>query len=495
MGQLQNSNWQPTDSLLPGHTATALHDDGRHVWVCTTKGLFRFSTINKPPLCYNEATGLPNAFVYGLLPGRAGEFWFSTNRGLCRFDPRTSTTWGYGLGDGLQSYEFSGNGFYRARNGELFFGGSRGFNHFYPDSIRYNPHPPTVQLTGFTVAEKPYPLPTYIGETRQLTLPPPDNTFALTYAAFDYYSAGDNRYQYRMQGLDTNWVQAGTQTVARFTKLPPGQYVFEVRAANNDGIWGQPQRLTMLLEAPFYLTIWFRLLMLGCLLAGLFGFYRYRLFTLRQQQQHDLATVVQTQETERSRFAQELHDGVGANLATLKLYLNNLGHPRIPPADLKVRSLSLLDDSIIDLRRLIHDFSPQSLAQLGLAEALHQTANRLTDTGNVRVEVCIQSLPDRFDPAIEINLYRVVQELLQNAQKHSGATLVQLRLTARPDCLTLDYTDDGRGFDPTVVEPHSHRLVNMQNRVQLLGGTHRVSSTPGAGVQIRVEVPLAGKNA
>jgi signal transduction histidine kinase/ligand-binding sensor domain-containing protein len=495
VGRLSNGQWNGTDSLLAGHTATDMHDDGRYCWVSTSKGLFRFNQLNEPPRVYDESAGLPNAFVYGIVQGGAGEFWLSTNRGLCRFDPKTGATRAFGPEDGVQSYEFSGNSFYRAHNGELFFGGSLGFNHFFPNRIRYNPHPPVVQFTNLTVAEKPYPLPTYIGETQTLTLPPADNSFALTYAALDVYSAGDNRYQYRMLGLDTNWIQAGTQTVARFIKLPPGDYRFEVRAANNDGIWSQPHRLTLALEAPFYQTIWFRLAMLVMLLAGLYGFYRYRLFTIRQQQQHDLATVIQTQEAERNRFAQELHDGIGANLATLKLYLANFGHDRIPVADLKARSLHLLNDSITDLRRLIDDFSPQSLATLGLAEALQQTANRLTDTGNLRVHLHTQAVPHTLDPIIETNLYRVVQELLQNALKHSGATLVQLSLTAQPGGLTLTYADNGRGFDPQVVGPHSHGLINVQNRVTLLGGHHTLTSAVGAGVQLRVDVPLAGKNA
>jgi ligand-binding sensor domain-containing protein len=244
VGQFVNGNWQLTAKLLPGYTTTSLHDDGRHVWIGTAKGLFRYGKLTHPPTRYDESAGLPNAFVYGVLPGHAGEFWLSTNRGLCRFDPQMGATRAFGPGDGLQSYEFSGSSFYQAHNGELFFGGSLGFNHFYPGQIQYNPHPPVVQLTNFTVAEKPYPLPAYIGETRYITLPPSDNTFALTYAALDYYSAGENRYQYRLLGLDSVWVEVGTQTVARFIRVSPGDYVFEVRAANNDGVWGLPQRLT-----------------------------------------------------------------------------------------------------------------------------------------------------------------------------------------------------------------------------------------------------------
>jgi signal transduction histidine kinase len=131
---------------------------------------------------------------------------------------------------------------------------------------------------------------------------------------------------------------------------------------------------------------------------------------------------------------------------------------------------------------------------LGLANALHQTADRLTATGKLRVELHTDPLPDPIGTAIETNLYRIVQELLQNAVKHSRATLVQLVLTAQPNGLTLTYTDNGRGFDPQVVGPNSHGLTNVQNRVQLLGGNCFVNAAPGAGVQITVSVPLGGRN-
>ena len=185
---------------------------------------------------------------------------------------------------------------------------------------------------------------------------------------------------------------------------------------------------------------------------------------------------------------------MGANLATLKLFLNNLGNAHIPAADLKTRSLNLLNESITDLRRLIHGFSPQSLALLGLANALHQTADSLTATGKLRVELHADPLPNAIGPAIETNLYRIVQELLQNAVKHSRATLVQLTLTAQPNGLTLTYTDDGRGFDPQVVGPNSHGLTNIQNRAQLLGGRCVLNTAPGAGVRIVVSVPLSSQN-
>lgn len=494
VGRVQNGRWRPGAHGLPGLIATSFYADDQSAWVSTSQGLYRFDGQLRLLRHYNERSGLPNAFVYGVLPGLAGELWLSTNRGLCRLQTGSGRVRTYGPSDGLQGNEFNGNSFYRSPGGTLFFGGTMGFNYFRPGQIRINPHRPTVQLTDLTVAEKPYPLPTYIGESRLLTLPPPDNTFALTYAALDYVSGGKNQYQYRLLGLDSAWVQAGAQTVARFIKLPPGQYVFEVRAANNDGLWGAPRRLVIRLEAPFYQTWWFRLVLLALLLAGLFGLYRYRLFTVRQQQRRDLQTAVQTQEAERTRFARELHDGVGANLATLKLYLAHLGSSAIPQSELKHRALGLLDTSITDLRRLINQFSPQVLQLLGLAEALEQAGDALAATGQLAVQLYIDPLPP-LDSSVQTNLYRIVQELLQNAVKHAGASELTLSLTATAQQLVLQYHDNGRGFELRQQRPNSQGLANIQHRVLLMAGQWELWSAPGAGVRVQVRVPLSTENA
>ncbi|WP_019987061.1 sensor histidine kinase [Rudanella lutea] len=494
VGKLHNRQWKRRAKLLNEPVAASFYADAQNEWVSTSKGLFRFDSQLRLRQHFDEGNGLPNAFVYGVLPGQAGELWLSTNRGLCRLAVESGRVRTYGPSDGLQGNEFNGNSFFRARNGELFFGGTLGFNHFFPAQIRPNQYRPMVQLTNLTVAEKPYDLPTYIGEIRRLTLPPPDNTFALTYAALDYFSAGANRYQYRLLGLDSAWVQAGTQTVARFIKLPPGSYVFEVRAANNDGLWGPIRRLRIQLEAPFYLTFWFRLLLLTTLMAGLYGFYRYRLFAVRQQQRRDLQTAVQTQESERTHFARELHDGVGANLAALKLYLSHVGSPHVPQPDLKTRSLALLETSITDLRRLINQFSPQSLQVLGLPSALAQAAETVASVSGLQVNLHVDPQLPPLDPAFQINLYRIVQELFQNALKHAGASELTLALTVGPDGLTLHYGDNGRGFDPQVVRPNSQGLTNIRHRVELLEGEWTIRSAPGEGVQIRIRVPLPAQN-
>jgi signal transduction histidine kinase len=414
--------------------------------------------------------------------------WVSTNQGLSRINLADATVFNFQLSDGLQGHEFNSRTAWIAPDGEFFFGGTRGFNHFYPDQIQINTHLPTVTLTDFKVKEKPYPLATYIGEAHSLVLSDQESTFSIDYSAIDYFSNGHNTYQYRLLGLDSNWIQVGSQTTARFMQVPAGTYQFEVKAANNDGLWNEvPTTLSIEIEPRLWETIWFRVVMLLLLVAGSYGIYRYRLYRIQLRQRHEMAIMVETQETERQRFAQDLHDGLGANLSAMKMILGLIKDPSSRP--IKEKTESLLNESIDDLRQLIHAMSPRSLARLGLVKAVEEMAIIINQAHKVEVRVSAENFPNQLPDEIQTNLFRIVQELLQNAAKHAEATHITLALHQTTQHLVLHYTDNGRGFDASTSATAGHGLLNLQTRAQLLNATLNIHSVPGKGTSVHLEMP------
>ncbi len=292
--------------------------------------------------------------IYGILKDNEGYLWLSSNQGLTRFSPTKGILKNYDVSDGLQSNEFNTNVCYKHTDGTLFFGGVNGINYFKPEQFQLNTFVPPVRMTALMVLDS-----AYNPKQTQLTLSPDQNFIEFGFAALNFSNSQKNRYQYKLEGIDPEWVQAGYRRTANYTKLPPGEYIFRVKGSNDDGVWNeQGASISVVIKPPFWATAWFRLALITLLVSGLYGIYRYRIADLKNRQAHDLSVAIQTQELERRRFSKELHDGVGANLAVLKMYLSSMGSPTVSANELKSRSLAVLQSSIQDIRSIIHDMHP-----------------------------------------------------------------------------------------------------------------------------------------
>ncbi|GAB2576452.1 two-component regulator propeller domain-containing protein [Spirosoma areae] len=469
-----------------------LYDDGQRLWIGTYGG--GLNVFNKKTgrfSAYTTTNGLSNNLIYQVLPDQHKRLWLSTNRGINRFNPQTRQFTAYGISEGLSHIEFNSGASFRKADGELFFGGVDGVTAFYPDQIVPNQTIPPVWITGMSVNEQPL-LNWSIGKSDAVrVVEAHQNRIGFTFRALNFVASDKNQYRYRLSNSQQDWVPIGTQTSVNFSNLPPGDYTFAVQGSNNDGRWNpEPATVYFRIRPPFYQTLWFRAAMVLLLLGGLLGFYQYRLHTLQQRQKDELAVMTRTQEAERKRFAEDLHDGLGANLSMLKLYLNMLGDRKVPIADLKQRSESLLNDSLDDLRRLIHDLSPRTLASIGLVNALHNLVQRINATGKLKVTYQADGFTERLEHTLEIHLYRMVQELLQNALKHAQASHISLSLSQPTDHIHVHYRDNGVGFDVAEAATRSNGLQNIRHRAQLLGGQYELTSQPGRGTQVLIDIPI-----
>jgi hypothetical protein len=217
----------------------------RYLWVGTAGGgLNRFDRQTETFIHFTDKDGLPDNVIYAILDDEAGNLWMSTNYGLSRFNPRTHAFKNFDAQDGLQDNEFNSSSYFKSPSGELFFGGINGFNAFYPKDVQDNPHAPPVVFTGFQIFNKPIshktpnsPLRQAISETEEITLSYEDKVFSFEFAALDFTAPAKNQYAYKMENFEDAWQQAGTSRTATYTNLDPGEYVFRVKASNNDGVW------------------------------------------------------------------------------------------------------------------------------------------------------------------------------------------------------------------------------------------------------------------
>lgn len=458
-----------------------IHEDQSSVWVCTDNGLYELSRNDlstKAHYSREKGTLSSNEFS-GLIKDKKGHLWMTSNHELIELVPGKGASRTYSFKHDLKDNLFSID---QDKYGTLYLQGEKGISYFHPDEIKPNRFMPPVKITGITVMDS-----SYAPNLTELSLPHDQNFVAFDFVALNFSSPEKNQYQYRLQGVDDKWVQAGTTRSANYTKLAPGTYVFTVIGSNNDGVWNKTgASVTVIIRPPWWGTWWFRLLLIALLVAGIYGLFRYRLQQILRQREAEIKASLMAQESERQRFSRELHDGVGANLSLLKMYLTSFGNPDISMDTLKDRSESLLASSVDDIRRLIHDMHPRNLQELGLVRAVEEMVQVVNLSKRVQVSFTADEVPLSLSETLEINLYRIIQELLQNAVKHAGATDISLQLTYQADKLQLSYSDNGQGFDPAVASL-GNGLLNIRNRVELLKGKVEVQSVKGDGTVVKIE--------
>jgi ligand-binding sensor domain-containing protein/signal transduction histidine kinase len=252
-------------------------------------GLMRFDRDTQEFTHFQPDNGTIS-YVSCILGDNDGFLWIGTKLGLARFDPRSETFYYYDAHDGLSVGESLTC--YQNEQGEMFFGGMQGLSTFFPDQVHDNPIPPLVVITALN--QRNQVLRTDLSPDELIELSYEDNYLSFDFVALDYHAPAKNQYTYKMEGVDTDWIEAGTRRHADYPELRPGTYTFRVKASNNSGIWNeQGAALFITIRPPYWQTWWFRGLIAALLVLGAVGVYRLR---IRGIQDRNLGLEQQVQE-------------------------------------------------------------------------------------------------------------------------------------------------------------------------------------------------------
>ena len=214
---------------------------------------------------------------------------------------------------------------------------------------------------------------------------------------------------------------------------------------------------------------------------------------LIKQQELRSKAIIEAEEKERIRIAQELHDGIGQQLSAVKLNMSNLeANLKLQNEDQKLmmqNALALIDDSVKEVRSVSHSMMPNALLKSGLAAAVREFLNRIGHTDKLKIELDINGLNERLENTTEAILFRVLQEIVNNIMKHSQASIVNIQIIRHEQELTMMVEDNGIGFDVNRASA-GIGLKNIQSRIEYLNGTVHFDSQPGKGTTVSIEVPL-----
>jgi signal transduction histidine kinase/streptogramin lyase len=493
---------------LPNNTIRSLYEDSEGVlWIGTyDSGLVRLDGGRLTRFTVRE--GLFSNGAFQILEDGRGYLWMSCNRGIYRIAKSELNEFAmgkrsvvfstvYGKGEGMRNAECNGGlspAGVRARDGKLWFPTQDGVAVVDPLTVTANPLPPPVVIESVSLDREPQPV------DRSVRVPPGSENLDIDYTALSFLDSEHIRFRYKLDGLDRDWVEAGTRRTAYYSHLPPGDYTFKVIAANSDGVWNLEGRQLYISVLPrFYQTWWFFVIVALTAAGTVYLFWRSRMSRLERAkavQEAFSQQLIASQESERKRIAAELHDSLGQHLLIIKnwavLGLKGLGaasSPKEPLTEISTTASQAIDE----VREISYNLRPYQLEKLGLTTAIRDLADQVASSSTIRFAVEADDVDDAFPKDVEISIYRIVQEGLNNVVRHSQATEARVAVTRRGEVVKVMLQDNGRGFTPPdsrAPEPgrKGFGLLGISERARMMGGQVTIQSAPGAGTTITISL-------
>ncbi|CCH54230.1 histidine kinase [Fibrisoma limi BUZ 3] len=538
----------PTFSIYKNSTANrqslsndivlSLLDDpiqpSRYLWVGTKGGgLDRLDKQTGQFVHFTEKQGLPNKVVYGILPDEFRNLWLSTNRGLAQFNPATQTFRNFTKADGLQDDEFNTGSFTRAPSGELLFGGVQGLTIFRAASvIRPQGSAPQVRIIGLKVNNEPVEvgaadniLSQGIEYTEQLDLAHDQNLVTFEFGVMDFTNPAKNRYRYRLQHIDRDWVDAGTNRFANYAQLPSGSYTLQMIGSADGEHWSQPVSLQLRVHPPFYRTWWAYLVYVLVLTFAGWQVYRFQSGRLLLQQQvlfeQKEAGRLAELDALKTRFFTNISHEFRTPLTLILGPLTNRKRKPLGETDLVLmerngqRLMSLINQ-LLDLSKLEAGGLKPSPEPGDIAQFFRTVASSfqsLADSRGIRFTF-MQDQQVVWASFERDKLEKVVTNLLSNAFKFTPGgqevcmevgyrlsnTTAQLTLTVADTGIGIPSTDMPRIFDrfyqrtegksTSQYEGTGIGLALVHELVKVLNGSISVTSIEGVGTTFTVALPL-----
>ncbi len=515
---------------LGQHHVTALRDDGHGgLWVATSgAGLQRAQFGDDGRVLgfdrWGKDQGLLSDGVVSVEADTDGSLWLATRHGLTRLDPASGSIVNHVPQSGLPVAHFN-SGASAADERYLYFGSVGGLVSV-PKGSPLLPRPPSpVRITGIERLLGGRAVALAPGEIEQRFEIGIDVVLAAEFAVLDFTETA-HEYAYRLQATDA-WTPLGRRRQLTFVGLAPGRYALEVRGRDAFGRWSASLPVDFEVVPPFWLTPWFRGLLLAAVVLLALGIHAVRLRSLRErnavlerlqlQREQALDDARRSQaelgeayaglrqftrrlesakEDERSRISRELHDELGQTLTAAKLNLQMLG-TAITDTGAARRlddAVHMVDGMIRQARDIARGLRPPLLDEAGLVPAIDHFLKSLAARSGTRIEFDVAPGVTTMPPGLSTTVFRLVQEAVGNALRHARAGVVRVNLLDEPDALQLVVADDGIGFDPAAAMRSARRgehlgLLGMTERVRSAGGTIDLESRPGAGSRIVVRIP------
>jgi len=508
-----------------------------NIWVGTSYGLCQYREETGDFVIHGVEESFPNMTIYGILEDDEDHFWISTNAGLIQYHPDKKTILAFDVKDGLQSNEFNQGGYAKDRDGRMYFGGINGITAFHPRDIEIDLTPPQLIITDFLVQNEPVaphlekgPLKKAVHLTESITLPYRDYLFAFEFSSLNYNNPGKNRYAYKMEGLDENWVFTdASNRRATYTKLQPGRYRFRVKGSNPTGVWNEAgTEVQLRILPPFYRTWWAYVIYILSAAGLVFTMYTWRMRGVKSELGRERVHNEKLQQLNRLKddflantshelrtplngiigLAESLRDGAAGQLPNKADH--NLG--LIVQSGKRLSHLvnDLLDFSSVKSQTIQLNTKPVDLHTL--TDIIVTLLKPLADQKNLTL---VNAVPKDL-PAVnadEDRLQQILFNLVGNGIKFTSQGSVTIAAEPDGEFTRIEITDTGPGIpeaeQDTIFKsfqrgraakssaiPGTGLGLSLASRlIKLHGGTIGVTNNQGAGATFHFTLPNSGLRA
>jgi ligand-binding sensor domain-containing protein/signal transduction histidine kinase len=506
-------SYEAQENGLPGNDISCLYADKDGVlWVGTAgHGLARFQ--NGKWFRYSTDNGLASDSISYLVEDTAGDLWIGSNMGLMRIPKKSLNDFADGKAnsiscrtftetDGLPTRECTAGSqpaAILARDGRLFFPTTKGLVSVNPAELKPNLQPPVVMIESVKIdghEQKTNSLSSVWPQA--IVIPPGYEQLEINYTALNFSAPDAVRFTCWLEGFEAKPKDVGGERVARYPKLPPGDYRFHVYAANEDGVWNETGSVLGITVKPwFWQTWWFRTAGILCLIGIVVGIVRY-ISTQKLKRQVQLHKQHEELEHERARIARDLHDQLGANLTQVALLGEMAQEDKNSPGEIELHAQQISHtarETTRSLDEIVWAVNPSNDTLEGLANYACKYAQEYLALAGLRyrAEVPAHLPATEIPPEVRHNVFLAFKESVNNVVKHAHASEAWIRLRLSPEKFILEIEDNGRGLggmDPKAAQMRNG-MRNMRKRMADIRGEFSISPGANGGTIVRLTVPLS----
>jgi signal transduction histidine kinase len=513
-GRIQTSH-DAASGLAPGRVSGLYVDHATALWIATDGGLSRLKDGRLRTL--TTRNGLPCDAAGWAIEDASHSLWLGMACGLVRItraeidawladsetdpngSPRRVTVTLFDQADGVRTFvnaSFQTSPVVRSSDGKLYFVSEEGVSVVDPARLPINAVPPPLRIEHLIADRKTYGARSSPGSPVQL--PALSRDVQIDYTALSLVAPEKMRFRYKLEGHDDDWQDVGTRRQAFYNDLRPGTHRFRVTASNNSGVWNETgATLDFVIAAAYYQTTWFAALAAAMALTLVWAAHRVRLRIVEIHEREISALnekLMSAQEQERIRIAGELHDGVMQEMLAATMLLGS-ARRRLAAGSEAQATIEKVQRKLVqagsDIRQLSHDLHPPALQDAGLPDALRTHCEQFGAGCGIPIHCDVDDSVHDLSRGAALALFRIVQEALANAAKHSQATRITVGLIRSGDEVTLSVSDDGVGFDRSrLTIAGGLGLITMRERAGQLNGRFEFSTAPGSGTAITVVIPF-----
>ncbi len=508
---------QGSTNGISDNVVFSIYEDKKgFIWLGTNNKLNRYNPKTNEFSHYGTDQGLPNNVIYSILPDSNDDLWLSTNNGISRFSTSDYSVKNFTINDGLQSKEFNGGAYHKGKSGKLYFGGVYGLNIIDPknkfkDERNYELVFTKLEIHGQEVKVAPntqsnsekyiqyskehdaYFLKKSIAHTDHIELEYKHRFVTLEFSSMSSFSSDKINYTYRLKGLEEKWIKSGNRNYISYSNLPSGEYTFQVKAQNQNGIWTkQAKELGITILPPFYMTWWF--ILLASLLGSLLFIFIYRFLVhaktnklLTAQNEEIKSTNLQLQESEKNLkelnatkdkffriISHDLKNPFTSLLSISEMIHENYDAVEDPEKRVGIRKIH---ESVKHIYTLLENLLTWSRSQTGkidfypeafnLNELVKQSIYLYTASAEKKqIKIQFLDTEEKLAFADKHMSSSIIRNLLNNAIKFSNQnSKIEIKIGVKNDLLEFQIIDEGIGID----EDNLSKLFRIDLKYKSIG--------------------------